>query len=552
MDDSASIIARPVKLIILEKNHAQNGNFPRVSIITKRTFSITRYDPCTTEERMKSIQSLLAQIYHERSPSDLSRDLPYSPAESVHSDFSYSSQWKISAHKLQTFDIAQLRNEVTTLNNEIVKANQRLVKMLRQKAFYRTKQAAKCSVLSAILMAISQKTSTDSKIRFSLEPLSNNGGVEQWKRSMRAIIRIPGGIPSLIRIKLWSTLADLHIRLAGFKWEQIRRNTLSEKIQPDDNKIHSQILKSNLLCKYTERIRDIGTSYNILFRILIERDGVSLMTKRSSSKFNKDIGYCQGFNVIAALILQVVEYRTDIALKVMIFLIECVLPRGYFDQSLGALSVDLIVMRDLMLQRLPAIIHHLEQLQSSSNACSNHRSSIHENSNEYEPPLINLFSMHWFLTLFTTCLPRNCVMRVWDALMLNGSEILIRTAIALWSKISRYPIFVIYSMAEFPYPGLTELREKHTWNIQPLSTTIKSFRKSVNNVLYDDPSDEEATCIPCSLVRKAYSRNLHILNIFHQILLAHSALGRNTLKCAQLFVQSRFTHKPSLSFNRRQ
>ncbi|KAE9418885.1 hypothetical protein Angca_003409, partial [Angiostrongylus cantonensis] len=305
---------------------------------------------------------------------------------------------------------------------------------------------------------------TDSKIRFSLEPLSNNGGVEQWKRSMRAIIRIPGGIPSLIRIKLWSTLADLHIRLAGFKWEQIRRNTLSEKIQPDDNKIHSQILKD------------------------LNRTGWS-------------------------------EFDDEKKLKqVMIFLIECVLPRGYFDQSLGALSVDLIVMRDLMLQRLPAIIHHLEQLQS----------------NEYEPPLINLFSMHWFLTLFTTCLPRNCVMRVWDALMLNGSEILIRTAIALWSKISSsrkilhtssadefYTLMknlckdlmemneqeqdhlmkVIYSMAEFPYPGLTELREKHTWNIQPLSTTIKSFRKSVNNVLYDDPSDEEATCIPCSRKR---------------------------------------------------
>ncbi|KAK6014227.1 hypothetical protein OSTOST_20419 [Ostertagia ostertagi] len=45
--------------------------------------------------------------------------------------------------------------------------------------------------------------------------------------------------------------------------------------------------------------------------------------------------------------------------------------------------------------------------------------------------------MHWFLTLFSTCLPRDCVMRVWDALMLQGSEVLLRTAIALWSKMSR-------------------------------------------------------------------------------------------------------------------
>ncbi|KAK6014225.1 hypothetical protein OSTOST_20420, partial [Ostertagia ostertagi] len=80
--------------------------------------------------------------------------------------------------------------------------------------------------------------------------------------------------------------------------------------------------------------------------------------------FNKAVGYCQGFNVIAALILQVVEYRTDEALKIMIFLIEHVMPEGYFDQSLGALSVDMIVMKDLMLQRLPTTIQHLETLQS--------------------------------------------------------------------------------------------------------------------------------------------------------------------------------------------
>ncbi|KAJ1368739.1 hypothetical protein KIN20_030005, partial [Parelaphostrongylus tenuis] len=472
-------------------------------------FSITRYDPCTTEERMKSIQSLLAQIYDEHTPSESSRDLPYSPTDSVPSDYSCSSRGKISAEKLQTLDVAQLRNELTTLNNEIIKANQRLVKMVRQKAFHRAKQATKCAMLSAILMATSQKTSTDSKLRFSLEPLSNNDGVEQWKRSMRAMSRLPGGVPGFIRIKLWSTMADLYIRSKGFEWKQIRRNTLSEKVQPDDNKIHSQILK------------DLNrTGWN-------EFDDEKKL-KQVLLGFNKDIGYCQGFNVIAALILQVVEYRTDIALKIMIFLIECVLPRGYFDQSLGALSVDLIVMRDLMLQRLPAVVHHLEQLQSSSIACSNHRSSIHDNSNEYEPPLTNLFPMHWFLTLFTTCLPRNCVMRVWDALMLNGSEILIRTAIALWSKISSkilhtssadefYALMknlckdlmkmneqqqdrlikVIHSMEEFPYPGLAELREKHTWNIQPLSMPNKSFRKSVSSILYDDPSDEESACISC-------------------------------------------------------
>lgn len=52
--------------------------------------------------------------------------------------------------------------------------------------------------------------------------------------------------------------------------------------------------------------------------------------------------------------------------QVMIFLIEHVLPRGYFDQSLRALSVDMTVMKDLMLQRVPNTIEHLEYLKNSS------------------------------------------------------------------------------------------------------------------------------------------------------------------------------------------
>jgi hypothetical protein len=36
----------------------------------------------------------------------------------------------------------------------------------------------------------------------------------------------------------------------------------------------------------------------------------------------------------------------------------------------------------------------------------------------YEPPLTNVFTMQWFLTLFSTCLPRETVLRVWDLIFL--------------------------------------------------------------------------------------------------------------------------------------
>lgn len=50
----------------------------------------------------------------------------------------------------------------------------------------------------------------------------------------------------------------------------------------------------------------------------------------------------------------------------MIFLIEQVLPQGYFDQSLRALSVDMAVLRSLLHQRLPKTARHLDELQRNS------------------------------------------------------------------------------------------------------------------------------------------------------------------------------------------
>lgn len=55
----------------------------------------------------------------------------------------------------------------------------------------------------------------------------------------------------------------------------------------------------------------------------------------------------------------------------------------------------------------------------------------------YEPPLTNVFTMQWFLTLFATCLPKHIVLRVWDSILLEGSEILLRTALAIWGKLTK-------------------------------------------------------------------------------------------------------------------
>lgn len=62
--------------------------------------------------------------------------------------------------------------------------------------------------------------------------------------------------------------------------------------------------------------------------------------------------------------------------------------------------------------------------------------------NSYEPPLTNVFTMQWFLTMFCHCLPQDTVLRIWDLVLLEGDEVLLRTALAIWEGLSEYVLIV--------------------------------------------------------------------------------------------------------------
>lgn len=56
----------------------------------------------------------------------------------------------------------------------------------------------------------------------------------------------------------------------------------------------------------------------------------------------------------------------------------------------------------------------------------------------YEPPLTNVFTMQWFLTMFATCLPHHTVLKIWDSVFFEGSEVLLRVALAIWAKLAEW------------------------------------------------------------------------------------------------------------------
>ncbi|XP_044754494.1 dentin sialophosphoprotein isoform X2 [Coccinella septempunctata] len=177
--------------------------------------------------------------------------------------------------------------------------------------------------------------------------------------------------------------------------------------------------------------------------------------------------YCQGFNMLAALILQVTDKSETDALKLMIYLIEGVLPDSYFADSLRGLSVDMAVFRELLRTRLPRLSKHLDLLQNLAK----------EGTTSYEPPLTNVFTMQWFLTLFCNCLPQPSVLRIWDLILLEGNEILLRTALAIWQTLAEKIVRVRTADEFYCIMGLltTELLENNLIDANSLIKAVVSI-----------------------------------------------------------------------------
>ncbi|TDG96552.1 hypothetical protein EPR50_G00229760 [Perca flavescens] len=356
-------------------------------------------------------------------------------------------------------------------------------------------------IITACLQAVSQKRRVDTRLKFTIEPSLGKNGFQQWYDALKAVARLPTGIPKEWRKRVWLTLADQYLHSISIDWEKTLRFAFNERSNPDDDSLGIQIVKDLHRTGCSSYCGQEGEQDRVVLkRVLL-----------AYARWNKSVGYCQGFNVLAALILEVTEGHESDALKVMIYLIDKVLPESYFANNLRALSVDMAVFRDLLRLKLPRLSQHLSHLQKAANR---------EAGGSYEPPLTNVFTMQWFLTMFATCLPAPTVLKIWDSVFFEGSEVLFRVALAIWERLGERIEYChtadefystmgcltqemlennlidppelmqeVYSMAVFPFPQLAELREKYTYNITPFPTSVKT---SASGGLGSWESDDDA------------------------------------------------------------
>ncbi|KAI3382104.1 hypothetical protein SNEBB_009656 [Seison nebaliae] len=305
-----------------------------------------------------------------------------------------------------------------------------LVKHLKTRDRALKRRRNLCEIITAMLQAATDKKSEDAKISFSLGNVGQmtEGEFVRWKDALRVMCRIGEGIPNELRATIWVELVKR--KLPDSKFQEIIDVCFSEKMTPYDEELGVQIIKdlhrTGQICSVTENDRAA------LQRVLL-----------GYARWNAKIGYCQGFNVIAAFLLRVVNGREKDALLIMIYLIDILLPDGYYANTMRALAVDLAVLKRLLRHRLPSLSCHLDQLQRESSqsflqpfATS---TSVNQQQNtivkRYEPPLINAFAIQWFLTLFATALSTETTLRVWDMVLIDGSHILLGVACAIWGHL---------------------------------------------------------------------------------------------------------------------
>ncbi|CAD0086625.1 unnamed protein product [Aureobasidium vineae] len=225
--------------------------------------------------------------------------------------------------------------------------------------------------------------------------------VEEPKLASNRFSRIFTTATETMRAKIWleSAQSSIHYSPEDFSMLAAEYNT-----HPDDQRYLHDI----------EMDTPRTLTNNVYFRKEKNQDGLALLLGCFAIR-NKDIGYCQGFNIIAGYLLLAMP-TTEQAFWVFCFLIEKVLPASYFtaEHDWQGPRADTIVLRHYIQALLPRLGAHLDELDVLE---------------EQTVPI------NWFLTAFASTLSVEALFRVWDVVLgipgQNQQVFLLHVAIAL-------------------------------------------------------------------------------------------------------------------------
>ncbi|XP_022166034.1 growth hormone-regulated TBC protein 1-A isoform X1 [Myzus persicae] len=215
----------------------------------------------------------------------------------------------------------------------------------------------------------------------------------QLKRNAKLKKFVRSGVPLILRGPTWisvSAVQELKDKYGPNLYKEMLNKSINEDIK--------NIITVDVPRTYPDNIFFQPNSENqkTLFRILC-----------AFAACNPDVGYCQGLNYIAGLLLLITK-NEESCFWLLRVLVENILP-DYYSKTMDGVIVDIEVFSRLVKKKFPEVSKHMTDL---------------------EMPWA-LVATKWFICLFSEVLPIETTLRVWDCLFYEGSKILFRVGLML-------------------------------------------------------------------------------------------------------------------------
>ena len=130
---------------------------------------------------------------------------------------------------------------------------------------------------------------------------------------------------------------------------------------------------------------------------------------KAYSVYDRDVGYCQGMNFIAGMLLTLMSEEEAFWLFTFIMHSKPCQMHGMFGEHMSETHKVLYVAEQLIQQFLPKLHKHLD------------REHVH----------ITMFATQWLLTQYTSSFPFDLVTRIWDCFLVEGWKVTYRIMLAL-------------------------------------------------------------------------------------------------------------------------